>query len=118
MSMKEQLKKRLLEIPINSRAYREKHRLAKDLNIDVKLLEFLLNELVAKNILKEKIQYICPNCRDTSIMDNEMLNEILEESDEEKSFSCDNCMDYINPEINRTGYVFYDIKDKQVLIHW
>jgi len=113
MSNKIKLKERLLEIPINSRAYREKHRLANELSIEIEDIEVLLNELVEKNILKEKIQYICPNCGDTTTMDNEILDE-----DEGESFPCDNCMDFINPKKNRTGYVYYDIKDKQALINW
>lgn len=114
MNIKTKLKARLLEIPINNSAFREKHRLASDLDIDLKYIEFYLNELVAKNILKEKFQYRCPNCREVTIMDDTLLNEILADG----LFECDNCMEFINPKNNKTGYVFYDIKDKQALINW
>lgn len=114
MDIKTKLKERILEIPINDKAFREKHRFANDLDIKLKDIETLLNELVEKEILKEKIQYVCPNCGDTTIMDDELLKEILDE-EEGTCFLCDNCMDFVNPSKNRTGYVFYDIKDKQAL---
>lgn len=47
-------------------------------------------------------------------MDDELLQEILEDG----YFACDNCMNFINPIKNRTGYVFYDIKNEQALINW
>ncbi|APR02631.1 hypothetical protein CLQ_14363 (plasmid) [Clostridium botulinum Af84] len=115
MDIKTRLKERLLEIPVNSTAYREKYRLADDLNIKVEEIKILLDELVERNILKEKFQYICPTCRDTTIMDNELLQEFIIE---DGCFECDNCFDLINPNKDKTGYVFYDIKDKQALINW
>lgn len=114
MSIKIKLKERLLEIPINHRAFREKHRLADDLKIDLQKVEFYLNELVELNVLIRKIQYVCPTCGDTTIMNNELLKEILEDG----YFSCDNCSDFINPNKNITGYVYYDIKDKALLVNW
>lgn len=117
MDIKLKLKERLLEIPLNHRAFREKYRLADDLKVEIETIEPLLNELVTKNILKEKIQYICPNCGDTTTMDNELLKEVVDE-EEGECFECDNCMNFINPLKNRTGYVFYDILDKEQLNNW
>lgn len=114
MSIKAQLKERLLEIPINYRALREKHRLASDLDLDFKKIEFYLNKLVNLGVLVEKKQYICPNCGDTTNMDRETLNEVIEEG----FFSCDNCYDFINPEKDITGYVYYDIKNRELLKNW
>ncbi|APU87254.1 hypothetical protein [Clostridium botulinum] len=48
-------------------------------------------------------------------MDNELLQEFIIE---DGCFECDNCFDLINPNKDKTGYVFYDIKDKQALINW
>lgn len=115
MNVKAKLKARLLEIPINNRAFREKHRLARDIDCDYKIVEFYLNELSENNILTKKPQYSCPNCGDTTTMPDELLNEI---KNEEGCFECDNCMDFINPTKNVTSYVFYDIKDKEALIKW
>ncbi len=117
MDNKEKLKEKLLEIPMNYRAFREKYRLASDLNIALEDIEPLLNELVEKKILKKKVQYICPNCRDTTTMDDELLKEILNE-DEGDCFPCDNCTEYIDPTKDTTGYIFYDIEDEQALIEW
>lgn len=114
MSIKTKLKERLLEIPINHKSFREKHRIANDLNIDLKYIELYLNELCEDNILIKKIQYSCPKCGDTTIMDNELLNEIIKDG----YFECDNCMEFINPNKNITGYVYYDIKDKRLLESW
>ncbi|WP_125154392.1 hypothetical protein [Clostridium rectalis] len=114
MSIKNKLKERLLEIPINHSAFREKHRLVNDLEIDFKKVEFYLTELVELGILIKKTQYICPNCGDTTTMDNKLLNEVVEDG----YFECDNCMDFINPNKNITGYVYYDIKDKALLETW
>lgn len=114
MSIKTKLKKRLLEIPINDCAIREKHRLASDLDIDLKYIEFYLNELVLKNILKQKFEYRCPNCGEVTTMDDELLSEVLEDG----FFGCDNCFEFINPNKSKTGYIFYDIRDKQALIAW
>ncbi|RHW66316.1 hypothetical protein DZC34_03325 [Clostridium botulinum] len=115
MDIKTRLRERLLEIPVNSTAYREKYRLADDLNIKVEEIEPFLNELCEKNILLEKIQYYCPNCRSTTIMDNEILKEFI---DEEDYCECDDCDNFISTNKNKTGCVFYDIKDKQSLIDW
>lgn len=79
MNIKTQLKERLLEIPINYRALREKHRLASELELDFKKVEFYLNELVNLGILVEKKQYICPNYGDTTTMNKEILNEVIDE---------------------------------------
>ena len=114
MSIKSRLKESLLEIPINHKAFREKHRLASELDIEFKKVEFYLNELVQLDILLEKKQYICPNCGDTTTMNKELLEEVLEEG----YFACDNCMDFINPNKDLTGYIYYDINDKNLLIAW
>lgn len=117
MSIKENLKRRLLEIPVNSGAYREKNILADFLKANPKHIEILLNELCLQDILKEKIQYICRKCNSTTIMDEELVKEIILE-DEDGCFECDECMELINPDVDRTGYVFYDIKNKELLIRW
>ncbi|OSA73631.1 hypothetical protein B2H86_14895 [Clostridium botulinum] len=114
MSVKNKLKQRLLEIPINWRAYRENYRLAEDIDADLRKVEFYLNELVQLNILIKKNQYLCPNCGDITIMTDELLNDVIEDG----YFECDNCMDFINPNKNITGYVYYDIKDKALLEAW
>ena len=49
--MKEKLKNRLLEIPINYNAFREKHRLASDIDAALTDVEELLDELLEKDIL-------------------------------------------------------------------
>lgn len=115
MNIKEKLKRRLLEIPINSRAYREVHRLADDISEDVEKIEFYLNELVNLDILTKKTQYICPNCNETTTMDDDFLSEIV---DENGHFECDNCMDFVDSKKNITGYFYYDIKDKKLLEKW
>lgn len=97
MGVKEKLKERLLEIPIRSRAYREKNRLACNLGIII-----------------EKKEYICTCCSDTTVLSNEDLNNILEED----SFMCDNCCEYINPITDVTGFVYYDIEDSNALKGW
>lgn len=117
MDIKIKLKERLLEIPINDTAFREKHRLANHLKVKLEDVEPLLNELVEKNILKEKIEYKCPTCRDRTVMDQELLEECIIK-DEDNCFECDNCINLISPIKNKTGYVFYNIKDKQALINW
>lgn len=115
MNIKTKLKERLLEIPINDRAFRENYRLARDIDVDIKYIQFYLNELVEKDILKQKFEYRCPNCRETTIMDDKLLNECLNENGH---FECENCMDYINPNTSKTGFIYYDIKDKQALMNW
>ena len=115
MNTKNKLKKRLLEIPMNSRAYREANRLSDDINEDLKKIEFYLNELVQLEILIKKTQYICHNCSDTIIMSDETLTEFI---DEDGYFECDNCMSFINPKEDKTGFFYYDIKDKRLLEIW
>ena len=115
MNIKNKLKQRLLEIPINSRAYRELHALVNDINGDLKKVEFYLTELVELDILEKKIQYVCPNCSDTTIMNNKLLNELI---DEDGYFQCDDCMEFINSKTNITGYVYYDIKNISLLEDW
>lgn len=51
MNIKSKLKKRLLEIPDRYKAFREKHKLADDLKVETKYVEFYLNELSEKGIL-------------------------------------------------------------------
>ena len=114
MNIKQKLKERLLKIPVNYRAFREKHRLADDIGCDCEKVEFYLNELVALDILIEKKQYVCPNCGDTVNMSRETLDEYLEDG----YFACDNCMNFINPDNNTTGFVYYDIKDREALTNW
>lgn len=114
MGVKEKLKERLLEIPIRSRAYREKNRLASDLNEDANKIEFYLNELCNLGIIIEKKEYICTCCSDTTVLNNKDLNNILEED----SFMYDNCCEYINPITDVTGFVYYDIEDSNALKGW
>lgn len=116
MGAKSKLKKRLLEIPLNDGAFsREKCRLANDLNIDVKKIEFYLNELCEKDILLKKTQYICPNCRHISTVSDEMLKDMITG---DGCYECDDCCSLVNPEEDKTGYVFYDIKNKEGLVNW
>ena len=115
MNIKTKLKERLLEIPINSKAYREKYRLAADLDVEPENIESLLNELCEKNILSKKVEYICSTCKSTNILDDELLKEMIVEDD---CFECDECGDFVNSTQNKTGYIFFDIKDKQALINW
>lgn len=114
MNIKGKLKERLLDIPINYRAYRECHRLADDINEDLNKVKFYLNELVELDILIKKTQYICHNCNDIVTMSDYLLDEIVEDG----YFQCDNCYDSINPEKDTTGYIYYDIKDKSSLKNW
>lgn len=115
MNIKLKLKKRLLEIPDRYRTFREKHKLANDLKVETKYVEFYLNELCEKGILIEKIEYICPNCTKTTILNNDLLEELL---DGEVTFECENCCDEINPNKNKTGFVYYDVINKEGLINW
>lgn len=111
----ERLKKRLIEIPINYTAFRELYRLAKDLNVEAKAIYPLLNELCEKNILIKKIEYTCRTCRTTTVLNNEELKEIIEE---DNCFECEECGNIINPNRDTTGYIFYDIEDRQALAQW
>ena len=85
------------------------------INGDLKKVEFYLTELVELDILEKKIQYVCPNCSDTTIMNNKLLNELI---DEDGYFQCDDCMEFINSKTNITGYVYYDIKNISLLEDW
>lgn len=116
--IKKKLKDRLIEIPIRDKAYREVSDLAEKINCTTKDIEPLLEELVEKDILIKKTQYICPTCHETTIMDEEYLKEILEYSDEDGKFACDNCDDYIDPKTDTTGFIFYDVKDYDLLKKW
>ena len=117
MKIKEKLRERLLDIPPRSNAYREKFSLADYLEVDPKEIEPLLNELCEKGILEEKIQYICKRCHETTILDKKLLEELIEES-EDNCFVCDECENFINPETDKTGYIFYDVLDEQLLKQW
>lgn len=117
MSIKEKLKERLLEIPPRSKAYREKRRLADDLGVEPKDIENLLNELCEKEILEEKIEYICKRCHETTILSKKLLEELTEES-EDNCFECDNCESFVNPETDKTGYIYYDVLDEKLLTNW
>lgn len=123
MELKMKLKERLLEIPMRYRTLREKHGLACDLDVDVDDLKPYLKELCDKDILIEKIEYMCPSCHSTIILDENLLNELLEYGsdfleNEEKYFECDECCGEIYPYANVTGFVFYDIKDEEALNRW
>ena len=113
-SNKEKLKERLLEIPLNNKSSRGNFRLASDLVIKLSDLEILLNELCNSDILTEKIEYICPTCGDTTILDKDLLEDISEDN----CFECDGCTNLVRSIINKTGFKFYDVKDKQALINW
>lgn len=114
MNLKTRLKERLLEIPIKSRAYRELHRLASDLNEDDEKISICLNELVDLDILVEKKEYSCPNCCDKTILTNELLNDILEDD----CFECDNCSSSININEDTSGFIYYDINNMSDLENW
>ena len=118
MNLKEKLKIKLIEIPANYKALREIHRLAKDLDVDWKKLKFYLDELSNKNILEEKIEYICPNCGSTEILNKELLLELIEESDEEDCIDCEECCNTYDYKNNKTGNIFYDVKDYSALKAW
>lgn len=115
MDLKTKLKERLLEIPPRSKAYREKFRLADDLEVEPKDIKPLLKELCEKEILEEKIEYICKRCYYTTILNKELLEEI---STENGSFECDNCEGFINSKTDKTGYIFYDVIDDEKLGNW
>lgn len=117
INIKKKLKERLLEIPFGSRAYREKIILAKDLSIGIKDIEILLNELCDRDILEEQVQYICKKCHDVTIIDKNLLKDLVDEN-EDNCFECDNCGEFINPNTDITGYLFYDIKNEQALIEF
>ena len=117
INIKKKLKERLLEIPFGSRAYREKIILAKDLSIGIKDIEILLNELCDRDILEEQVQYICKKCHDVTIIDKHLLKDLVDEN-EDNCFECDNCGEFINPNTDITGYLFYDIKNEQALIEF
>lgn len=117
MNLKDKLKNRLIELPYNYKSSRELHSLAKYLNINTQNIEPLLKQLVNKDILTEKIQYQCPYCKEVTSLDKNLLNELLEENEGE-TFRCDSCTGYINPETNKTGFVYYDIKDMKGLKEW
>lgn len=114
MDIKNRLKKRLLEIPINHNALREKHRLANDLNMSYEDISPLLEELCGSEGLKEKNEYICPVCRDTCVLDNKLLMDIIVE---ENCFECEECGNLVDVLKNKTGYVFYDILNREDLIN-
>lgn len=114
MKLKNKLKERLLDIPIKSRAYREKNKLADDLDEDVNNIEFYLNELCSLGIMTEEKQYICNNCGDTTILTNDDLSNLLEDG----YFMCDNCCEPINPLTDVTGFIYYDIDDVSALEEW
>ena len=115
MNIKNKLKQRLLEIPVNWSFYREAHKLANHINEDLKKVEFYLNELVQLDILTKKTQYICPNYSDTTTIDDELLKELI---DEDGYFECTNCMEFINSKENITGSFYYNIKNKSLLENW
>lgn len=127
--IKTRLKERLLEISYRQKALREKyereigdflfnkHELSRFLNIDIKELEALLNELVQKNILIEVFQYQCKECNETNWFDNETF---VEESsyDGNNGIKCDNCdLGYIYDN-DKTGFVYYNIVDENLLSNW
>lgn len=115
MDVKLKLKERLLEIPVNDGAFREKHGLARDLGAEPKEVEPFLDELCERNVLSRKIQYKCPTCHDMTIASDELLQDMIVE---DGCYECDNCCGLVNPDENKTGYVFYDIKDKKGLLNW
>lgn len=118
MSLKEDLKLRLIAIPINNKALREIHSLAEDLDVDYKKLKFYLDELCNEGILKEKRKYVCPNCGSTEVLTEELLAELLEESEEEGFINCEECYDSYDYEKHKTGYIYYDIEDYSALTNW
>lgn len=115
--LKQRLKDRLLEIPINNSGLRELYRLSRNLDVTSKEIEPLLNELCDKNILIRKQEYACPVCQDKLILTQEMIEQLITESGED-SFMCEECNDDIHIESNKTGYIFYDIEDRDALMEW
>lgn len=48
-------------------------------------------------------------------MNNELLEDIITE---DGCYECDDCSALVNPNKNTTGYVFYDIKNREALLNW
>lgn len=115
MSIKSKLKERLLEIPIRNRAFREHHRLSNDIDEDNKKVKLYLTELCEIGILEEKTEYVCSTCRDTVILTKDLL---IDFSDENGLLMCDNCENEIDPKIDTTGFIYYDVLDIEELKKW
>ncbi|QUH22209.1 hypothetical protein [Alkaliphilus sp. B6464] len=115
MDIKTKLKERLLEIPVSYNAFREKYRLASDLNVKPEEIEQLLNELCKRDILKEKIEYICPTCRESTVLYSQLIEMM---TIEDNCFECEECGDLVNSIKDKTGYVFYSVNNRQDLINW
>ena len=119
MNIKEKLKERLLEIPLNYTDDREKHSLAEDINTSIEQIEPYLKELCKNGILTEMIEYICPVCHGREILDDDLLNEYLKQNGEDGYFQCEYCLSCtINPKVNITGYIYYDIENRERLKEW
>lgn len=118
MNIKEALKQELLSIPVNNKSQRELHILSENLDIDSSKLKFYLNELCNKEILKEKKQFICPNCHSSEILTEELLLELVEEADEEDLIYCEECCQSYTYEDNQSGHIYYDVVDYSALKAW
>ena len=112
------VKDKLLDIPMGYKAHREVHRLASNLNIETKEVKDILDELCKEGILMEKIEYICPSCSETEILNKELLEELMEEHGEADKFSCNECGDDVNIHRDLTGRIYYDVVNIEKLKDW
>jgi len=115
MELKLRLQKRLLDLPINARARRELYSLADDLDVEYKEIEPLLEELCNNKILIKKTEYICNTCKNTIILTDSMLKELMKDAD---YLECEECSCSINQKLNKSGFIYYDIVDMESLISW
>lgn len=92
------------------------HRLSNDLGARLQKIESLLKELCKKHLKKQRTEYTCGTCDNTTVLDNQSLQDILLEKD---FIQCEECGgEIINVLKHKTGYIFYDIKDKKALMSW
>ena len=105
--LKNDLIKTLLDIPINYKGERELYKLAKHLNVKPSCIIPILDELCDKNLLERQIQYYCPICKDTYILNSK------DNPDEE--YTCINCDNIFIPTKYITGYEFYNVLNKIAL---
>lgn len=116
--IRNKLKKRLLEIPINDKALRRLAMLSKYLNVSKEELKMILDELCGLRILEERVFYACPECEDIVVLN---LDNLENESFITSSglIECPSCME-IYPPLSKykTGKIYYNILDKERLKNW